>query len=173
MIINTRRLEGARAVRGENRELVERLKRHLADSTLIVRHNAPATYRLATRVSRWFTILKCCFLSVLVVISAARLISCIPTDLRAEETYLSYFDQQRLSECERDYRDSNCGDGADDPICAELRECLSDRQAATKRATVGRLLWGTVNSFFLALTPKAAWVLGIASGIFLFVCLFM
>jgi hypothetical protein len=173
MIINTDRLEKGPVVLAENRELVEQLKRHLTDSRLLVRYNAPATYRLATQVAHWFSILKCCFLSILVIISAVRLISCIPTDLRAEESYLYYFDEQRLSECKRDYTDNGCADGADGPICTELRECLDDRQAALKRATVGRLLWGAVNSFFLALTPKAAWVLGIASGVFLFVYVFM
>jgi hypothetical protein len=170
MILKTDCLDGART---KNQEAVEQCKRYFTDSRLIVRDSAPSTYRLAMQVYDWFSILKRCFLSILVAISAACVISCVPTDLRAEENYLYYFDQQRLSECQRDYDDNGCADSDDSSICAELRGCLGDRQAALKQATVRRLLWGVVNSFFLALTPKAAWVIGVTSGIALFACLFM
>jgi hypothetical protein len=126
------------------------------------------------RIAFWVDVFKLTFLSCLFLMSTLRLLFCLRGDLEIERNRSIYASRQRQRDCMDEYVAEGCDDTdftMDGDRCGRLRICAGRLEAADEPSYF-TVLWGMMNMFFYSLTPKAAGLLGVFSGCFLYANVF-
>jgi hypothetical protein len=144
------------------------LKRLLENPRAVCAIFAPDKLVQIDRWSYWTDFCRCAFFSLLLLVSAIRLLLLIPGDMLIETRRIKLLEQQRKIECMEQFREIGCG-MEENKECEELRKCWEDLDEDELKITYFGFFWELLNGFFYFLTPKAAGVLGVVSAVFLYV----
>jgi hypothetical protein len=156
--------------RESGEDYAERLLAQFTNPEIVVDRFAPQVLDRVAAYEQILDFVKRFILSAVVIISALQLIYWFPGDLARERKTAIYYDQQRQRDCFAEYLQNNCNEthASDSPICIELETCLANPDEGVNQVSFVRFLWNLINAFFYPLSPKAAVVLGIIAGLFLY-----